>query len=74
MSRAHDVGHREFLSTSPDTPLDQCLPMVTDDDIPLAILDERSHLLGVVTRPALVQGMQSTNGNGNGNKNGNNSQ
>ena len=73
MKRARDVEHHEFLSASPDTPLDQCLPMVTDDDIPLAILDERSHLLGVITRQVLVQGMQSTNGNenGNGNKNGN---
>ena len=71
MKRARDVEHHEFLSASPDTPLDQCLPMVTDDDIPLAILDERSHLLGVITRQVLVQGMQSTNGNENGNKNGN---
>ena len=65
MSRARDVEHREFLSASLDTPLDQCLPMVTDDDIPLAILDERSRLLGVITRSVLVQGMQSTNGNAN---------
>ena len=71
MKRARDVEHHEFLSASPDTPLDQCLPMVTDDDIPLAILDERSHLLGVITRQVLVQGMQSTNGNENGNNNGN---
>ena len=71
MKRARDVEHHEFLSASPDTPLDQCLPMVTDDDVPLAILDERSHLLGVITRQVLVQGMQPTNGNENGNKNGN---
>ncbi|HEY40257.1 MAG TPA: glycine betaine/L-proline ABC transporter ATP-binding protein [Dehalococcoidia bacterium] len=74
LSRVRDAVQNEFLSASPDTPLDQCLPLVTDDDIPLAILDERSHLLGVVTRAALVQGMQSTDGNGNGNKNGNKSQ
>jgi glycine betaine/proline transport system ATP-binding protein len=66
-SKARDVGHREYLSAPPDTPLDQCLPMVTDDDIPLAIIDERSHLLGVITRSTLVQGMQSTDGNNNGN-------
>jgi glycine betaine/proline transport system ATP-binding protein len=74
LNRARDVGHHEFLSAPPDTPLDQCLPMVTDDDIPLAILDERHHLLGVITRAACVQGMQSTNENGNGNKNGNKNQ
>ncbi len=67
LNRARDVGHHEFLSAPPDTPLDQCLPMVTDDDIPLAILDERHHLLGVITRAACVQGMQSTEGNNNGN-------
>ncbi len=67
MKKARDVGHHEFLSAPPDTPLDQCLPMVTDDDIPLAILDERHHLLGVITRAACVQGMQSTEGNNNGN-------
>ena len=72
-SRVRDAVQNEYLSASPDTPLDQCLPLVTDDDIPLAILDERSHLLGVVTRSALVQGMQSTNGNSNDNKNGNKS-
>jgi glycine betaine/proline transport system ATP-binding protein len=72
LSRVRDAVQDEFLSAFPDTPLDQCLPLVTGDDIPLAILDERSHLLGVVTRSVLVQGMQSTNGNGN--KNGNKSQ
>jgi len=68
-SRAGDIGHHEFLSASPDTPLDQCLPMVTENDIPLAVVDERSHLLGVITRQVLVQGMQSTKGDSNNNGN-----
>jgi glycine betaine/proline transport system ATP-binding protein len=64
--RAGEAVNRDFPSAEPSTILDQCLPLVADQDIPIAILDGRRRLLGVVTRAALIQAMQSSNGNGNG--------
>ncbi len=63
---ADEAADKDFPSTAPSTMLDQCLPLVTDGDVPLAIVDGGGRFLGVVTRQALVQAMQSGSGNGNG--------
>ncbi len=55
----------EYPSCSPHTSLDQCLPLVAEDDTPMAVLDEDNRLLGVATRLALIDAMQLGNGNGN---------
>ena len=58
-TRAEEATQEEYASTHPDTTLEQCLPLVADDDIPLAVLDKRKRLLGIVTRPRLIEAMQS---------------
>ena len=60
-----EAADENFPSAAPNTFLDQCLPLVAEGDIPLAILDANGRLVGVITRQTLVQAMQSTNGNGN---------
>ena len=65
ISKAEEVAQPEFTSTSPDTPAEQVLPLVAEGNVPVAVLDEEEHLLGVVTRIALIDAMQSVEENGN---------
>ena len=67
VSKAEEVAQPEFTSTSPDTPAEQVLPLVAEGNVPVAVLDDEQHLLGVVTRSAIIQAMQSGNGNSNEN-------
>jgi glycine betaine/proline transport system ATP-binding protein len=60
LSKAGEVAHSEFPSTSPDAPLEQSLSLVAEEgNIPVAVLDEERHLLGVITRPTLIGAIQS---------------
>jgi len=58
-----EVASREFPTISPDAPLEQCLPLVAEGDTPVAVLDEKKHLVGVITRPALLRAVQPSGGN-----------
>ncbi len=60
-----DIMQTEFPSASSDTFLSECLPLIAESEIPLLILDDSRHLLGVVTRKDLIDAMQSDTGNGN---------
>jgi glycine betaine/proline transport system ATP-binding protein len=60
-----EATQSEYPSASPRTTLDQCLSLVAEDDTPMVVLDENNRLLGVATRPALIQAMQLGSGNGN---------
>jgi len=62
LSKVGDVAREEFPSTSPDTPLGEILHLVAEGNIPVAVLDEEQRLLGIITRTALIQAMQSGNG------------
>jgi len=65
LSRAGEVAQPEFSSVSPDALLEECLQLVAEDEIPVAVLDEEQHLLGIITRLALLQAIRSdTAGNG----------
>ena len=61
LSKVGDAAREEFPSTSPDTPLDEILHLVAEGNIPVAVLDEDQRLLGIITRTALIQAMQSGN-------------
>jgi glycine betaine/proline transport system ATP-binding protein len=65
VARAEEIVQQECPSTSPDTPVEQVLPLVAEGNIPVAVLDEETHLLGVITRSALIEAMQLGNGDGN---------
>ncbi len=57
-----EIASREFPTTSPNAPLEQCLSLVAENDTPVAVLDKRQHLIGVVTRQALLKAVQSNSG------------
>jgi len=57
-----EVASREFPTISPDAPLEQCLSLVAENDTPVAVLDKQQHLVGVVTRQALLKAVQSNSG------------
>ncbi len=69
LTRAEEAVNAEFASTSPETSLEQCLNLVTDDsNIPIAVLDKERRLLGMVTRAALFESIQ-TDSTANGKRN-----
>jgi len=63
LTKTGEVASREFPTTSPDAPLEQCLSLVAENDTPVAVLDNKQHLVGIVTRPALLKAVQTSGGN-----------
>ncbi len=59
LTKAEEAAQQGFPFTSPDTPVEQCLHMVADGNVPVAVLDKEQRLLGVVTRPALIHTVYS---------------
>jgi len=53
--KAGEIASQEFPATSPDTPLEQCLQLVAEGDTPVAVMDKKRRLLGVITRPVLLK-------------------
>ena len=65
LSKVGEVAQPECHSTSPDVPLEQCMNLVVEEgNAPVAVLDEDRHLLGIITRPALFNALQSNGGTG----------
>ena len=62
-AKVEDAMQQTCCSVSRDTLTEECLHLVAEGNIPVAVLDEEQRLLGVVTRPALIQSMYSSNGN-----------
>jgi glycine betaine/proline transport system ATP-binding protein len=60
-----EILQTDMASVPANTRLDDCLSLVAEDDVPLAVLGEGKHLLGVVTRLALIEAMQLGSGNNN---------
>ena len=58
VAQVGEIVRSDPATVSPNTTLEQCLPLVADDDTPLAVLDKRKRLLGIVTRPTLIEAMQ----------------
>jgi glycine betaine/proline transport system ATP-binding protein len=54
LTKAEEAAQQGFPFTSPDTLVEQCLHLVADGNVPVAVLDKEQRLLGVVTRPALI--------------------
>ena len=57
LTKAEEAAQQGFPFTSPDTPVEQCLHLVAEGNVPVAVLDEEQRLLGVATRPALIHAM-----------------
>ena len=59
LTKAEEAAQQGFPFTSPDTPVEQCLHLVAEGNVPVAVLDKEQRLLGVVTRPALIHTVYS---------------
>jgi glycine betaine/proline transport system ATP-binding protein len=55
----------EFPLTSSDSTLNECLPLIAEGDIPLLVVDDSKHLLGIITRKELIEAIQSDSGENN---------
>ena len=64
-TRISDVLRHEFPSCPPTATLDESLQLVADGDLPVAVVNDRGHLIGTVTRSALIQAMWTDTGDGN---------
>ncbi|MFC1987057.1 glycine betaine/L-proline ABC transporter ATP-binding protein [Chloroflexota bacterium] len=53
-----DIERQDFPSTSPDSPLENILHFMADSNLPVAVLDEGRHLLGVINRQTLIRAIQ----------------
>lgn len=61
-----DILKHDYLTTTPDTFLQELLPMAAETKYPIAVLDEDSKLLGIIVRSTILSGLISGNNNGNG--------
>jgi glycine betaine/proline transport system ATP-binding protein len=68
LKKIDKVAQKEFPATSPDTTVEQILPLVAEGNVPVVVLDKKKHLLGVVTRSALIHAMYAEDENNNVNK------
>jgi len=70
VTKGGDALNLEYASAPPTATLDDCLQIVADSDAPLAVVNNRGHLIGMATTTALIQALRVDSGNGNGNGNG----
>jgi glycine betaine/proline transport system ATP-binding protein len=59
LQKVDDILQTDFPQASSDTTLNECLPLIAEGEIPLLILDDSRHLLGIITRKELIEAMQS---------------
>ena len=63
ITKVDEIIETECPEASSDTSLTECLPLIAEGDIPLCIVDDNKHLLGVVTRKDLIDAIQAESGN-----------
>ena len=59
------IVQKDVPSTSLGSPLEESLHFIAEGDIPVAVLDSRRHLLGVITRKALISAVKPEKPNNN---------
>jgi len=64
-----EAVREEFPSVTPDSPLEDSLHLVAEGNLPIAVVDEEKHLLGVINRATLIQAMQAEETTENNNHN-----
>ncbi len=57
--QAGKLAEQSFPPTPPETPLERCLPLVAEEELPVAVVDPERRLLGVITRASLLRALQS---------------
>ena len=58
-TQVSEATSRESPRCPPTATLDECLQLVAEHDAPLAVVNNRGHLLGVATKTALIQAMRA---------------
>jgi len=51
------IVHTDYYSTQPQVPIADLLEESARNVVPLAVVDEENHFLGIVTRPAILNGI-----------------
>ncbi len=51
----------DFVSCRPDMTLEEIFPLVTDSPLPIAVVDEESHLLGFIRNHTIIESMVQNN-------------
>jgi CBS domain-containing protein len=55
------IADSDVPSTSPSSSLEEVLAASSDSNIPVAVLDERRHLLGVISKKTIIRAMAPNN-------------
>lgn len=53
-----DIEQDEVVAVSPDTPVEEIIDIVAHTHLPVAVVDEGTRLLGIVTRHSLLRAMK----------------
>ncbi|MDK2784827.1 MAG: glycine betaine/proline transport system ATP-binding protein [Bacillota bacterium] len=56
-TQLEEILTTDFPTTSPDTPLRDLLPVAAQTKVPIAVVDERGTLLGIVVRASVLAGI-----------------
>ena len=51
------IIHTDYYSTKPSIPIAELLEESARNQVPLAVVDDENHFLGIVTRPAILNGI-----------------
>lgn len=52
-----EILKHDYLTTSPDTFLQDLIPMATDTKYPIAVIDDNNKLLGIIIRSTILAGL-----------------
>ena len=52
-----DVLESDYYTTSPDTPLNDLIPVAADTKYPIAVVDDEDTLLGIIVRVSILSGL-----------------
>jgi len=55
------IAQTEVPSTSPASSLEEVLAIIAESDFPVAVLDERQHLLGIISRSTILRAIKPVN-------------
>ncbi|NLC02754.1 MAG: glycine betaine/L-proline ABC transporter ATP-binding protein [Tissierellia bacterium] len=58
-----DILKHDYLTTSPDTYIQDLLTMATETNYPIAVVDDENKLLGIIVRSTILGGLVQSNSN-----------
>ena len=52
-----DILKQDYLTTTPDTFMQDLIPMAAETNYPIAVIDEDNKLLGIIVRSTILAGL-----------------